>query len=301
MRIIFLGTSAAVPTVDRSLSSIAVDMGREYALIDAGEGTQKQIMLAGLGFGKLSSIIITHLHGDHYFGVFPLLQTMSILGRSRPLNIIAPAGFSLIYGALKEITPTLTSYEVRITEVSGQSEFRMPNCTLKMFPVNHGNTPTYGISIKEDDKPGRFDPEKSDRLGVPVELRGVLQKGIPIKLPDGRIVRPEDVMGPPRRGAKVVFSSDTRPCDSLIKEAEGADVLIHEATYDDDKKDRAEKTGHSTISEAIEVGVASKARKIVLTHFSARYKREDLEKMETRVREKYDNVIFAKDLMVLDL
>ncbi|RSN74728.1 ribonuclease Z [Candidatus Methanodesulfokora washburnensis] len=301
MRIIFLGTSAAVPTVDRSLSSIAVDMGREYILIDAGEGVQKQIMLTGLGFGKLSRIIITHLHGDHYFGIFPLLQTMSILRRSSPLDIIAPAGFSSIYKALKEITPTLTSYEVRITEVNGENEFRLLNCTLKMFPVCHGNTPTYGISIKEDDKPGRFDPEKSDKLGVPVELRGVLQKGIPIKLPDGKVIRPEDVMGPPRKGAKVVFSSDTRPCDSLLKEAENADVLIHEATYDDDKKDRAEKTGHSTISEAIEVGIASKARKIVLTHFSARYKKEDLEKMETKIREKYENVIFARDLMVIDL
>ncbi|PNV78039.1 MAG: ribonuclease Z [Thermoproteota archaeon] len=301
MRIIFLGTSAAVPTVDRSLSSIAVDVGREYALIDAGEGTQKQIMLSGLGFGKLSRIIITHLHGDHYFGVFPLLQTMSILGRSRPLDIIAPTGFSLIYKALKEITPTLTSYDVRITEVNGESEFRFSNCTIKMFPVDHGNTPTYGISIKEDDKPGKFDPEKSDKLGVPVELRGILQRGIPIKLPDGRIVRPEDVMGPPRKGAKVVFSSDTRPCDSLRREAEEADLLIHEATYDDDKKERAEKTGHSTLSEAIEVGVASKARKIVLTHFSARYKKEDLERMEARIKEKYNNVIFARDLMVLDL
>jgi|YelNatPaOPRAMG01_1025707.scaffolds.fasta_scaffold09247_4 ribonuclease Z len=301
MRIIFLGTSAAVPTVDRSLSSIAVDMGREYILIDAGEGVQKQIMLTGLGFGKLSRIIITHLHGDHYFGIFPLLQTMSILRRSSPLDIIAPAGFSSIYKALKEITPTLTSYEVRITEVNGENEFRLLNCTLKMFPVCHGNTPTYGISIKEDDKPGRFDPEKSDKLGVPVELRGVLQKGIPIKLPDGKVIRPEDVMGPPRKGAKVVFSSDTRPCDSLLKEAENADVLIHEATYDDDKKDRAEKTGHSTISEAIEVGIASKARKIVLTHFSARYKKEDLEKMETKIREKYENVIFARDLMIIDL
>jgi ribonuclease Z len=301
MRIIFLGTSAAVPTVDRSLSSIAVDMGREYILIDAGEGVQKQIMLTGLGFGKLSRIIITHLHGDHYFGIFPLLQTMSILRRSSPLDIIAPAGFSSIYKALKEITPTLTSYEVRITEVNGENEFRLLNCTLKMFPVCHGNMPTYGISIKEDDKPGRFDPEKSDKLGVPVELRGVLQKGIPIKLPDGKVIRPEDVMGPPRKGAKVVFSSDTRPCDSLLKEAENADVLIHEATYDDDKKDRAEKTGHSTISEAIEVGIASKARKIVLTHFSARYKKEDLEKMETKIREKYENVIFARDLMIIDL
>ena len=301
MRIIFLGTSAAVPTVDRSLSSIAVDVGREYMLIDAGEGTQKQIMLAGLGFGKLSRIIITHLHGDHYFGVFPLLQTMSILGRSRPLDIVAPEGFSLIYRALKEITPTLTSYDVRITEVNGESEFRFSNCKIKMFPVSHGNTPTYGISIKEDDKPGKFDPEKSDKLGVPVELRGILQRGIPIKLPDGRVVRPEDVMGPPRKGAKVVFSSDTRPCESLLREAEGADLLIHEATYDDDKKERAEKTGHSTLSEAIEVGVASKAGKIVLTHFSARYKKEDLERMEARIKEKYNNVIFARDLMVLDL
>jgi Metal-dependent hydrolases of the beta-lactamase superfamily III len=142
MRIIFLGTSAAVPTVDRSLSSIAVDMGREYILIDAGEGVQKQIMLTGLGFGKLSRIIITHLHGDHYFGIFPLLQTMSILRRSSPLDIIAPAGFSSIYKALKEITPTLTSYEVRITEVNGENEFTLLNCTLKMFPVCHGNTPT---------------------------------------------------------------------------------------------------------------------------------------------------------------
>ncbi len=301
MRVIFLGTSAAVPTVDRNPSSIIVDLGREYILLDAGEGTQKQIIRSGIGFGRLSRIFISHLHGDHYYGVFPLLQTLSILKRRKSLEIYAPQGFHNILSAIVEAAPMESPFEVRVFEIKEKVSFRLKGYTVTMFPVVHGNIPTYGIAVREDDKPGKFDPQKSDELGVPLELRGLLQKGIPIKLPNGRVVHPQDVMGPPRRGKLLVYSSDTRPCRSLIEEGREADLLIHEATYADDLKERAEQAGHSTISEAIEVARACKAKALVLTHFSARYKEEDLARLEAEAKRMFNPLVFAKDLMIYEL
>ncbi len=301
MRVIFLGTSAAVPTVSRNPSSIIVDLGREYILLDAGEGTQKQIIRSGIGFGRLSKIFISHLHGDHYYGVFPLLQTLSILKRRKPLEIYAPQGFHNVLLAITEVAPVESSFEVKVFEVRGRTSFRLKGYTVTMFPVVHGNIPTYGIAVREDDRPGRFDPQRSDELGVPLELRGLLQRGIPIKLPNGKVVHPQDVMSPPRRGKLLVYSSDTRPCRSLIEEGSEADLLIHEATYADDLRERAEQSGHSTISEAIGVAKACKAKALALTHFSARYREEDLDRLEKEAKRMFNPLIFAKDLMIYEL
>ncbi len=301
MKVIFLGTGGAIPTLERSHPSIAVFFNGEYILLDAGEGTQRQIMRSGLGFARLTRIFITHLHGDHFLGIFPLIQTLSLLRRRKKLEIYSPKG-------LKEVLHEMTSkayleprFELEVFEISEECSFDFGKYEVSMFRVNHGDTQTYGIKVKEADKPGKFDVKKANELGVPITFRGLLQKGIVVKTPSGRVVYPEDVMGPPRRGKVLVYSSDTRPCDSVIQQAKEADILIHDATFRDDLKDRAEKTWHSTVGEACEVASKAGVKSLALTHFSARYKNKDLEKIEKEAKALFSSAFVARDLLSKNL
>jgi len=297
MRVIFLGTGGAIPTLERSHPSIAVFFDGEYILLDAGEGTQKQIMKSGLGFARLTRIFISHLHGDHFLGIFPLIQTLSLLRRKKKLEIYSPAGLRDVLHELVSKAYLEPRFEVEVFEINGDRSFDFGKYEVNMFHVFHGDTQTFGIKIKEADKPGEFDVKKANELGVPITMRGLLQKGMTIKTPSGRIVYPEDVLGPPKKGKLLVYSSDTRPCKTVVYNARGADLLIHDATFRDDLKDRAEKTGHSTVGEACDVAIKAGVKKLALTHFSARYKDEDLDKIEKEARTLFHNAFVAKDLL----
>ena len=301
MRVTFLGTSSAVPTKRRNVTSIAVAFDGEYALLDIGEGTQRQIMHAGLGFGRLKRIFITHLHGDHFFGLFPLLQTLSILRRTAPLEVYSPKGLSNILDALSEFSHFRVTFPIKVVEFSGPSVFKFSKYTVEFFPVDHLDTPTFGVKIKERDKPGRLDVEKAENLGIPPPLRSLLKKGIPIKLPDGRIVQPGEVIGPPTPGKVLVYSSDTRPTAEVVSRASGADLLIHDATFRDDLSERARATGHSTVGEACRVAIEARVKMLALVHFSARYRDEDLDEIEREARSIFPNVVVARDFLTIDI
>jgi len=301
LRVIFLGTSSAVPTKDRGLTSLAVMFDGEYVLIDAGECTQRRIIEAGLGFGRLKRVFITHLHGDHFLGLFPMIQTLGILRRSSPLEIYSPPGLAALLECLKEHSSFRVDFPLTLVEFNNEKIFEFRKYTVKVFPVNHGDTPTFGIKISEKPKPGKLDVERADQLGVPPVLRGLLKKGIEVKLPDGRVVRPQDVLGPPRKGKVLVYSSDTRPIETVVKEAAGADLLIHDATFTGDLAERAVATGHSTVEEACQVALKAGVKRLALTHFSARYKKEDLARIEEMARRMFPNAFVARDLMIVDL
>lgn len=301
MKVIFLGTSSAVPTRDRGLTSLAVMFDGEYLLVDAGECTQRKIIEAGLGFGRLKRVFLTHLHGDHFLGIFPMLQTLGILRRTSPLEIYSPRGLVALLECLKEHSSFRVEFPLSVIEYDSEKTFEFKKYTVKVFPVNHGDTPTFGIKISEKPKPGKLDVERADQLGVPPILRGLLKKGIEVKLPDGRIVKPQDVLGPPRRGKVLVYSSDTRPTERVVKEASGADLLIHDATFTGDLADRAVATGHSTVEEACQVALKAGVKRLALVHFSARYKKEDLDKIEEVAKRIFPNAFVARDLMVVDL
>lgn len=298
---IFLGTSSAVPTRDRGLTSLAVMFDGEYLLVDAGECTQRKIIEAGLGFGRLKRVFLTHLHGDHFLGIFPMLQTLGILRRTSPLEIYSPRGLVALLECLKEHSSFRVEFPLFVIEYDDERIFEFKKYTVKVFPVDHGDTPTFGIKISEKPKPGKLDVERADQLGVPPILRGLLKKGIEVKLPDGRIVKPQDVLGPPRRGKVLVYSSDTRPTERVVKEASGADLLIHDATFTGDLADRAVATGHSTVEEACQVALKAGVKRLALVHFSARYKKEDLDKIEEVAKRIFPNAFVARDLMVVDL
>ena len=301
MKVIFLGTSSAVPTRDRGLTSLAVMFDGEYLLVDAGECTQRKIIEAGLGFGRLKRVFLTHLHGDHFLGIFPMLQTLGILRRTSPLEIYSPRGLVALLECLKEHSSFRVEFPLSVIEYDSEKTFEFKKYTVKVFPVDHGDTPTFGIKISEKPKPGKLDVERADQLGVPPILRGLLKKGIEVKLPDGRIVKPQDVLGPPRRGKVLVYSSDTRPTERVVKEASGADLLIHDATFTGDLADRAVATGHSTVEEACQVALKAGVKRLALVHFSARYKKEDLDKIEEVAKRIFPNAFVARDLMVVDL
>ncbi len=303
MRIKFLGTSSAVPTSERGLSAILVKVSRDTILMDCGDGTQRQMIRSRESPVRINKIFITHLHGDHFFGLFSLLQSLNILKKRDDLEIYAPEGLQDLIHKVNEITMSRESpFDIHFFSIKSDKEYEFSGYKVKFFKVDHAGFETYGVRIEESQKPGRFDPEKADELGVPVIMRGLLQKGFSIKLPDGRIVRPEDVMGPPRRGAVVVYSSDTRPTDSVVRESRGADLLIHEATYLDDLKDRAIATGHSTALEAGRVAREAGVKKLVLTHFSARYRKDDMPKfLEEAFQEFKGEVKTAEDFMTLDV
>ena len=302
MRVKFLGTSSAVPTSDRGLPAVLVKTFGDSILIDCGEGTQRQMIRGKESIMDVNKVIITHLHGDHFFGLFPLVQTLGILRKRSDLTVIGPRSLGPLLESVLESTGSNPQFRVVFSAIEVGKTIELGKFELEFFEVDHNNFETYGVKVKEKDRPGVFDPQKADELGVPIHMRGFLQRGFTVKLPDGRVVNPSDVMGPPRRGSILVYSSDTRPAESVIRASVDADLLIHEATYLDDLKDRAISTGHSTALEAGEVANAAGVKRLALTHFSARYSDEDLPKFREEASKTYKNeVIVAKDFMIIDL
>lgn len=301
MRVVFLGTGGGVPTKCRSSPSVAIVLDGEFILLDAGEGTQRQILKAELGFSRLSRIFISHLHGDHFFGLFPLLETLSLLKRGKAVDIYSPPGLSQILEGLEEAANLRLAFEVSLTEIERDAKLDFGKYEVTMFGVAHADIPTFGIRIEEASMPGRFDAKRAEDLGIPPRSRGLLVRGIPIETPEGRKVSPEEVVGPPRPGRVVVYSSDTRLAESVVKNSANADLLIHDATFTGDLKERAEITGHSTVEEACEVARLAGVKRLALVHFSARYKGEDLAKIEVEAKRIFPNTFVAKDLMEVHL
>ena len=294
----FLGTSASVPTPTRSLPCIAVRRRGELLLFDCGEGAQRQMMLAGVGFSRRMRIFITHLHGDHVLGLAGLLQTMSLMGREDKLSIYGPRGLAEFIEALERTLNFTPGYEVEVVEVDEGLVCRGEGYEVRAARVEHG-VPALAYALIEDPRPGRFMPERARELGVPEgPLWKQLQRGEPVEV-DGRVVRPEEVMGPPRRGLKLAYSGDTAFCEAMVRLAEGADLLIHEATFDDSLADRATEEGHSTASQAAEVARLAGVKRLILTHISPRY--QDASILLSQASRVFREVRVAEDFMKVEL
>ena len=294
----FLGTSASVPTPTRSLPCIAVRRRGELLLFDCGEGAQRQMMLAGVGFSRRMRVFITHLHGDHVLGLAGLLQTMSLMGREDKLSIYGPRGLAEFIEALERALNFTPGYEVEVVEVDEGLVCRGEGYEVRAARVEHG-VPALAYALIEDPRPGRFMPERARELGVPEgPLWKQLQRGEPVEV-DGRVVRPEEVMGPPRRGLKLAYSGDTAFCEAMVRLAEGADLLIHEATFDDSLADRATEEGHSTASQAAEVARLAGVKRLILTHISPRY--QDASILLSQASRVFREVRVAEDFMKVEL
>ncbi len=291
--IVTLGTSASIPTNSRSLPCILVKRNGEKLLFDCGEGCQRQMIKANVGFGGRMNIFISHMHGDHVLGLAGLLQTMSLMRRVNPLQIFGPKGILDFINAIRETVKFTLTFPLQVKEVSEGLVYEGQGFQVYSTWVNH-SVPTLAYSLVERERPGVFHPEKANQLGVPKgPLWKKLQEGVAVTLNDGRVIRPEQVLGPPRRGFKVTYSSDTAPCSSLINLARDADVLIHEATLSDSLMDKAIAEKHSTPSLAAQVAKEANVKLLILTHISPRYKRADL--LIRRARNIFPNIVVAKD------
>lgn len=273
LRLTFLGTSAALPTIDRNVSGLAVKAGAELVLFDCGEGSQRQIQRFGVGF-DVTAVFFTHFHADHYLGIIGFLRTMQMLGRTLPLVLRGPApAASLLHQAIhlgvEELLFPLDIAEMRPGDVESFSGYQ-----VRAVPAAH-RMPALGYLIEEDARPGVFDLARALALGLtPGPLFGRLQNGESVSLPDGRVVTAAELVGPPRRGRRVALSGDTRPTAALAEAAHGADLLVHEATFAEQDQERALLTHHSTAREAAQVAEAAAVKHLVLTHLSSRYDRE---------------------------
>lgn len=293
LRVTFLGTASSRPTVSRNVSAIAVHREGRFFLFDCGEGTQRQMMRFGVGF-SVEEIFITHLHADHYLGVTGLLRTMTLQGRHEPLTLWGPATARGILRQLVELGGDRPSFPVHIRDLPAGESASYGDFEIHAFETDHCRD-SLGLALIEEDRLGRFDVEKARELGVPEgPLFGRLHRGEPVRLADGREVTPSEVVGPPRPGRRLVYTSDTRPSGRTVEVARSADLLIHEATFDEEERERARETGHSTARQAAEVAAEAAVRRLVLTHLSARYSDQPGVLLQ-EARELFPACVVAKD------
>ena len=302
LSVTFLGTSAARPTVDRGVSSISITRDGETLLFECGEGTQRQMMRYGVGF-TLSEIFISHYHADHFLGIIGLLRTLGLQGREEPLHLYGPKGAERILGQAVQLGVERSPYPIEIHEVKSGDVFGRDEYAIEVFAVEHGRD-AVGYALREHERLGRFDPDKARELGVPEgPLWGRLHRGQSVEVGEGekrRTVSPESIVGPTRPGRLVVYSGDTRPCESVVRVAEGADLLIHEATFGHEEHERARETDHSTAVEAAQVALAAQVKRLALTHLSARYSAIPKELLK-EARQVFKETVVAKDGLEIEV
>jgi ribonuclease Z len=300
LRLTFLGTSAAQPTIHRGLSGIALKADSDLLLFDCGEGSQRQMIKYGTGFG-VDAVFFTHFHADHYLGIIGFLRTLGMGGREHPIVLHGPPPAKRLLEKAVYLGTDVLDFPVEIVELRGGDSVRRNGYTVRAVQVEH-RVNALGYVVEEDVRPGKFDVAKARELGVPEGPDfGRLQKGQPVKLPGGGEVSPDEVLGAPRAGRRVAISGDTRPCAQLTQASRGADLLIHESTFSDDEQQRALETKHSTAREAGRVAREAQVKRLILTHLSSRHD-VDPAPLLTQAREEFTGrVDVAHDGLTLEI
>jgi ribonuclease Z len=270
LSIFFAGTAGSVPSARRGLPATLVRRGGDQILIDCGEGTQRQLVRS-CGLADFSDVFLTHFHVDHWLGLPGLLKTFDLRDRDKPLTIYGPPGLRDLSAVMRRVYGRV-GYDLAFAELEPGEAVRRDGYSIVPFPVRHRVT-AYGYALVEDERPGRFEAELAERLGVtPGPDFGRLQRGETV---NG--VEPAQVMGEARAGRKLVFSGDTAPCETLEVAAHGADVLVHESTFGADETERAAKTVHSTAAQAATIARDAQVGLLAMTHLSSRYFGREIE------------------------
>jgi ribonuclease Z len=295
LSVVFLGTGGSIPTARRATACLLVRMGGERLLFDCGEGSQRQ-MQRSTGLVQIDEIYITHYHADHYLGVPGLLKTYDLQGRERPLRIVGPPGLTDLFRALSRIIGRI-SYEVELVELDEGGAIRHEGYEVRCFGVDH-QVRAYGYALVEDERPGRFDPQAAERLGVrPGPDFGRLQSGESVAGSDGA-VHPQQVLGEPRRGRKVIVTGDTAPCEMVRLAAHEADLLVHDGSFAAEEIERAIETGHSTARQAAQTARDSEVKLLALVHISTRY---DVREVLAEAREEFEATQAPRDFDVVEI
>jgi ribonuclease Z len=295
--VVFLGTAASAPTARRAPAAVLVRRGGERLLFDCGEGTQRQLLQSTVGLVDLPEVFLTHYHADHYLGLPGMLKTFALRGRELPITIYGPRGLRELFVALRRIFGRLT-YPLDLVEVAPGETRDRGDYSIVTFAVDHGVS-AVGYGLVEAPRPGRFDPDAAASMGIPIgPERGTLQRGEAVTLADGRTITPDSVVGPPRPGRKLVLAADTAPADSVRKAAAGADLLVHEATFCEEERDRARETLHSTAADAAELARDAGVGLLALTHLSSRYFGPDV---ADEARAVFPDTIVPRDFDAVEL
>jgi ribonuclease Z len=304
MKIVLLGTSSAVPTLTRGLSSTALIREGDVFMFDCGEGTQLQLMRSGVKRSRIHSIFIGHLHGDHLYGIAGLLSTLHLDAREEPLNVFGPEGLRPFLNAAFRTSDLQFTFKLTIQEfprgyrgrVLDEEEF-----FVEALPLEHSIF-CLGWRFQEKDKPGIFNLEKAQELGIPRgPLYGKLQHGEQIRLDDGRTITPDMVLGATRPGKSVVYCLDTQFSQRSIQLADKCTALIHETTFGPDAVALARDRKHSTMEDAAKVAKEAGADTLIATHFSSRYDGRQIAQIANDARETFERITIGKDLLEIDV
>lgn len=294
MQLVFLGTSGSWPTLERNVSAVALKLGKEIILFDCGEGTQRQFMKSTLSFMQISKILISHFHADHFLGLSGLIQTMAFNNRQVHLEIYGPEGIEELVSSFMNLGYSATMFEIRVCKLNDNDILEFDDYKIIAKAAEH-NVPNLAYALEEYERPGKFDLRKAKSLGIPEgPLYRKLQQGQEIKL-GTRTIKPEMVLGPPRKGRKIVYTGDTRFSEKIIELAKDCDVLIHDATVEASLDEQAKEFGHSTTKEAALIAKKANAKILFLTHISPRY--EDAQLLEKEAKEIFEHSQIAEDFM----
>ncbi|HEY6067483.1 MAG TPA: ribonuclease Z [Gaiellaceae bacterium] len=295
--LVFLGTSGSMPTAQRAPAALLARRGGDRLLFDCAEGTQRQLLRSSVGLVELREVFITHFHADHVLGLPGMLKTFALRGRELPLDVYGPRGLVDLLGSLRRVIGKLT-YDLELTELDPGDVLERDGYRIAAFAVNHG-VRALGWSLIEATRPGRFDVDGADALGIPNgPERGALQRGETVTLDDGRAIAPEAVLGPPRPGRKIVITGDTAPAPQITEAAWGADVLVTEATFSEEERGRAEETFHQTSRQAAEVASQAEVGLLALTHLSSRYFGPEIAR---EAREAFPDTVVPRDFDLIDV
>ena len=293
----FLGTSGSMPTARRAPAALLVRRGGDKLLIDCAEGTQRQLLRSSVGLVELEEIFLTHFHADHVLGLPGMMKTFALRGRDLPLTVYGPRGLGDLLNSLKRVVGKLT-YDVRLVELTPGEVLERDGYRVATFGVTHGVS-ALGWSVIEATRPGRFDVATADALGVPNgPERGALQRGESVTLSDRRTVTPDQVVGAARPGRKIVVTGDTSPSAEILEAAWGADVLVTEATFADEERERAIETLHQTATQAAELARQAQVGLLALTHLSKRYFGSEIAR---EAREIFPDTVVPRDFDLIEV
>ena len=301
MKIHFLGTSATVPTLERNVSSIAIENFNQIILFDCGEGTMIQCRKQKLKISKISKIFISHFHGDHFLGIPALLMTFTLYKRTKPLEIYGPPGMEEYITFMKKYIESELTFNLDIFEIKNEDVFNYSRFRVEIIETLHG-IQNFSFKYIENARFGKFNKEKANVLKIPnTIIRKEIKEGKSITLENGTKVAPEDVCESIIPEKLVIYSGDTRPTDGLQAFSQNADVLIMESTFFNDLKEKALETGHSTLDEAIDLARKARVKILILTHFSSRYNTLDLFKTHIKSLKENFKIYLAYDFFNLSI